>query len=131
MIVPELDLVINTLIVLIFILFIPLILVVMYRLIRGDNADAERIRKEYEARLKAKDERIHELENYVELLKKKHNEELQMYMRASRAAVEVYNALRNGAVKLYCPEHPGANVEVLADGTIVCSKGHRLWPREK
>ncbi len=130
MIVPELDLVINTLIVLIFILFIPLILVVMYRLIRGDNADAERIRKEYEARLKAKDERIHELENYVELLKKKHNEELQMYMRASRSAVELYNAVTNGAVKLRCPEHPDANVQILADGTILCSKGHRLWPKE-
>ncbi|MCD6300894.1 MAG: hypothetical protein J7L82_02365 [Staphylothermus sp.] len=126
-----LDLIQDVLVITIFILFIPLMLILMYRLVKSGNAEIEKIKKEYEARLKAKDGRIKELEEYIDVLKKKHREEMQMCMRSSKAAVEVYNALRNGAVKLRCPKHPDAEVEVLADGTITCSKGHRLWPREK
>ena len=127
---PILDLIQDVLVITIFALFIPLMLIVMYRLVRSGNGEIETIRREYEARLKAKDERIKELEEYIDMLKRKHKEELQMYMRTSRSAAEVYNAIKNGAVKLVCPEHPDANVQILADGTIVCDKGHRLWPKE-
>ena len=38
-------------------------------------------------------------------------------------------AIRSGAVSLKCPNHPDAAVRFLADGTIVCEEGHRLWPK--
>ena len=124
----DLSLVKDMLVIVMFSLFIPLLFVVMYRLAKTGD-EAEEIRREYEARLKDKDERIRELEKYIETIKKRHEEEIQMYMRASRSAIELYNALTNGAVKLRCPEHPDSDVQVLADGTILCSKGHRLWPK--
>ncbi len=110
---------------------IPFLLIVMYKIARSGNDELERIKRDYEYQLKLREKRIEELEKYIELLKRSHKEEIQMYMKTERMAIELKNAVTNGAVKLRCPEHPDAEVQVLADGTIVCSKGHRLWPREK
>ena len=109
---------------------IPFLLIVMYKIARSGNDELERIKRDYEYQLKLREKRIEELEKYIELLKRSHKEEIQMYMKTERMAIELKNAVTNGAVKLRCPEHPDAEVQVLADGTIVCSKGHRLWPRE-
>ena len=38
------------------------------------------------------------------------------------------SAVKAGKVKLTCPEHKDADVTLLIDGTLICSKGHRLWP---
>ena len=109
---------------------IPFLLLIMYKIARVGNDEIEKIKQDYEYQLKLREKRIEELEKYIELLKRSHKEEIQMYMKTERMAIELKNAVTNGAVKLRCPEHPDAEIQVLADGTIVCSKGHRLWPRE-
>jgi len=43
--------------------------------------------------------------------------------------IELKKAIDAGAVRLACPKHPDAKIQILADGTILCSKEHRLWPR--
>lgn len=89
----------------------------------------EKLRKEYEETIKAKNEQIRDLRERLEFLKTKHKEELKQYTKLSRMLKELNAALSEGAVVLKCPKHPDADVQILADGTIVCSKGHRLWPK--
>lgn len=95
---------------------------------RGDEVD--KVRQRYEAVIKSKDEVIKDLRERLEYERAKHKEELMQYTKTSKMLKELGNALNAGAVKLRCPQHPDAEVTLLADGTIVCSKGHRIWPPE-
>jgi len=92
--------------------------------------EVERIKKEYEANIKTKDEMIKDLKERLAFERSKHKEELKQYTKTTKMLKELNNALNAGAVKLKCPKHPDAEVTLLADGTIVCSKGHRIWPPE-
>ena len=107
-----------------------LIALVAY-MFRSGSEEVFRVRKEYESRIKELKERLNEYRERLDELRKQHREELAKYSRMSKMLIELKNALDSGAVKLTCPKHPESSVTVLADGTIVCSKGHRVWPPEK
>ncbi|RLG89933.1 MAG: hypothetical protein DRO36_06950 [Candidatus Hecatellales archaeon] len=93
--------------------------------------EVSRIRKEYEERIKSMREQLSELKERIKELKEQHREELRKYAKVNKMLLELRNAMDSGAVKLACPKHPDAEVTVLADGTIVCSRGHRVWPPER
>ena len=101
------------------------------RLIRNPSREVEKVRSEYERRIGELKEHNKELRERIDELKKMHKEELQKYTKTSKMLLELHAALSKGVVKLACPQHPKEEVTLLADGTIVCSKGHRLWPVRK
>jgi len=100
----------------------------IYRLLR--NPKEHLIRKEYEERIEALNKQIKTLEDLLKAKELAHKEELRRYSKINKMLHELRAALSQGAVKLTCPKHKDAEVTVLADGTIVCSEGHRLWPVE-
>jgi len=72
-----------------------------------------------------------ELDKYKKLLEAREREFKERLNELSEKAVmlEALNsAVKAGKVKLTCPEHKDADVTLLIDGTLICSKGHRLWP---
>jgi len=94
------------------------------------NPNVEGLKRAYEERIEGLKRQINDLR---ELLKTKdiaYREELKKYTKINKMLQELNKALEHGAIKLACPQHQGSEVTILADGTIVCSKGHRLWPLE-
>ena len=95
------------------------------------SSEVSRIRREYEERIKALKEQLSEYRDRIEELKRVHKEELRKFSKVNKMLLELRKAIEEDAVKVTCPRHPDSEVTILADGTIVCSKGHRLWPPEK
>ena len=91
----------------------------------------DRVRKDYEERVKVLRQQLKDYRERIQFLQQKHKDELRQYAKVNKMLVELKKAVDAGAVQLKCPKHPRAEVTVLADGTIVCSKGHRLWPPEE
>ena len=73
-----------------------------------------------------------QLETLRELLKAKeaeYREELESVVKHSKMLRELHKAIKAAAIQVKCPEH-GTDISILNDGTILCSSGHRIWPRE-
>jgi len=104
------------------------IVVAIYRLL--SSPDVDKIKKEYEERIKNLKDQVKELQDTIKLREQQHKEELKSYLRSSKMVIGLKNALDHGVVKVKCPIHD-EDVEILADGTIICRKGHRIWPREE
>ena len=94
------------------------------------RGSVEKVRKECEERINDYQKRIKELHMLLESKEKQHREELKEYAGINEMLKKLREALNAGALKLTCPEHPNASVTLLIDGTIICSEGHRLCPRE-
>ena len=105
------------------------VFVTVYAVVKAGRDSEEVVRREYEERLKQKDELIGLLKEKLGLCEERAKEEARRLATVSRMMRETWDAIEAGAVRLACPEHPEASVSVLQDGTIVCSEGHRLWPR--
>ncbi|AQQ75450.1 hypothetical protein JdFRA1000001_17c [uncultured archaeal virus] len=110
------------------ILAIPLVIAAIYRLIRRDNT--ERIKAMYQERIDALKDQIKELKERMAFKEQQHKEELRDLLRSSKMVAGLKNALDTGLIKIRCSEHD-SDVEVLADGTIICREKHRIWPPEK
>jgi hypothetical protein len=111
------------------ILAIPLLFAAIYRLLRPANT--ERIKMYYEERIKVLQEQIKDLKNSLKLKESQFKEELRSYHRQSKMILGIKNALSKGSIQIKCRQHM-ADVEVLADGTIICGAGkHRIWPPEE
>jgi len=94
------------------------------------NRSQEEIKKEYEERIKNYKEQLEELRELLKTRENAHKEELKRIARTNKMQLELGKAIEAGAVQLRCPKHPEAQVTLLLDGTITCSKGHRIWPPE-
>ena len=110
------------------ILAIPLVIAAIYRLVRRDNT--ERIKAMYQERIDALKEEIKELKERMAFKEQQHREELKNLLRSSKMVAALKDTLDKGSIKIRCSEHD-TDVEILADGTIICRKGHRIWPEKK
>ena len=117
------DLILN----IILLLIIPLVIAVIITMFRSGSKEIEELRKRYETQIKTMNDQIHTLREMLELKERQHRDELKRYLKRSKMIVELNNAINAGAVKVICPIH-NEDVEILADGTIICRKGHRIWP---
>ena len=70
---------------------------------------------------------LEESRKLVQDLRAEYNKRLKEYTQYNKLAISIYEAMKNNRVKIICPQH-NTPVQVLTDGTIICSKGHRLWP---
>ena len=72
-----------------------------------------------------------QVDMYRKMLEAKEREFKERLKELSEKATmlqSLNDAIKAGKVKLTCPEHKDAEVTLLIDGTMICSKGHRLWP---
>ena len=99
--------------------------VLLLMLIQQGKNTCESERKKYQTCKTALDE----TQGMVRQLRAEYNKRLKEYTQYNKLALSVYEALKNGSVKLVCPKHK-TDVQILTDGTIICGKGHRLWPPE-
>ncbi len=90
--------------------------------------EIERVKQRYEERLDEYKKQVDRLEKLLKTNEIMHREEVARLTRINRMLHELSQAVERGAVKLSCPKHLDSEVTLLMDGTIVCGKGHRIWP---
>ncbi len=92
--------------------------------------EIRRVKQSYEERIDSYKKEIESLKELLETREKVHREEIEKLARINRMLHELHNAVEKGAVRLTCPRHIDTGVTLFIDGTIICDKGHRLWPLE-
>ena len=103
----------------------------LYHVITDPARQVRRVKSEYEALLKSKDETIKELKERLAFLQRRHKEEMKQYTRISRMLHELKKAMDAGVIGLVHVKD-GGEVELLADGTMICRKERkRVWPVEE
>ena len=95
---------------------------------QGREAELNEERKKCRERISELKNQVEEYRQRITELSERHKAELEQYAKMSKMLLELKNAIEGEAVKLTCSEH-GTDVILLADGTIVCDRGHRVWPR--
>ena len=86
-------------------------------------------RKRFVERINELKSQVDEYRQRINELNEKHRVELEHYTRINKMLEELKKAIDNNAIRLTCPSHQ-TYASILVDGTIICEKGHRIWPRE-
>lgn len=117
----------NILVLVILGMTIPLMLAGIYRLISNPSIKAriELIKDEYEKQLEVLRKENDRLRKLIDEKEKLHRKQLEDAMYRSKMALSLSEAISAGAVKVLCPVHD-TDVQVLVDGTLVCTEGHRI-----
>jgi len=123
----DLSLIQNAMLVILLGLAIVLSITLLLKLARNDKA--ARIEREYMEKLDSLRKQLEVTEKLLESKEKECREQLEKVARVNKMLLEIKKALDSGVVKLVCSTH-GETVTVLVDGTIICPKGHRVWPPE-
>lgn len=117
----------NILILIILGMMVPMMLAGIYRLISNPSVKAkiELIKDEYERQLEVLRKENDRLRKLIDEKERLHRKQLQDAMYRNKMALSLSEAISTGSVRVICPTHE-TDVQVLVDGTLICTEGHRI-----
>ena len=117
----------NILVLVILGMTVPLMLAGIYRLMSNPSLKAriELVKDEYEKQLEVLRKENDRLRKLIDEKERLHRKQLEDAMYRNRMALALSEAISAGSIRVICPTHE-TDVQVLVDGTLVCTEGHRI-----